>query len=340
MYPKTAEILRGNSVPALLLSHPISVRVCTGARASEGLVLLTRRSVRLFVDGREREAAKAQAAKGVRVLAIEQFASALRRIPRCGCEAEHVTVVRLKRWKKLSPRTRFLPRGQVLWEWRRLKQPEERAAMRRALRITDAMLRRVPALLTPGISETALAWRLEVEARRLGADGLAFPPIVAFGTHTSMPHHHPAGRRLKRGHLVLVDVGAKVDGYCADRTEMFFTAKPTRAQRRALDAVREAQRVAAALVRPGIAVRELDRAARAVLRRYGMEKAFTHALGHGVGLEIHEGVSLSSKSSDVLLAGEAITIEPGVYFPGKFGIRLETMVFVGESKNAGNVKTK
>lgn len=204
--------------------------------------------------------------------------------------------------------------------------------MRRALAITEALLRRVPALLLPGIRESELAWKLEVMARKMGADGLSFPPIVAFGSHTSMPHHHPTRRRLRRGHVVLIDCGAVVEGYCADRTSMFFTAPPAKAVKRALKAVHEAQKAAASLVRPGVPVRDLDQAARAVLRRFGMEDAFTHALGHGVGLEIHEGVSLSSKSDDVLLSREAVTIEPGVYFPGKFGIRLETMVFVGEKR--------
>jgi Xaa-Pro aminopeptidase len=167
-------------------------------------------------------------------------------------------------------------------------------------------------------------WALE-----LGADGLAFDPIVAFGTHTSSPHHHPTSRALQKGHLVQIDVGAKVKGYCGDMSEVYFTAKPTALQKKVYDTLTEAKNKAMRSVKAGVTTHALDRIARDVLKRDGFDAYFTHALGHGVGLDIHEGVTLSQKApAQTLLAGEVITIEPGVYFDGKWGMRVEDMIVV------------
>jgi Xaa-Pro aminopeptidase len=201
--------------------------------------------------------------------------------------------------------------------------------MRRAERMTQELLRRVPTALRRNVTEKALAWKLAQWAQELGADRLAFDPIVAFGTHTSRPHHQPTTRALQKGHLVQIDVGAVYRGYCADMSRVFFTAKPTAEQERAYRAVMEAKETAQAAIRAGVSTKELDQQARGVLRSYGMEAAFTHALGHGLGLEVHEGVTVSSHAPlRTLVPGEVITVEPGVYFPGKFGIRIEDMAVV------------
>lgn len=166
-------------------------------------------------------------------------------------------------------------------------------------------------------------------AHELGAEGMAFPSIVAFGKNSSRPHHHPTSQKLKKGDLVQIDIGAKYNNYCSDRSVVFFTKKPTPVQQKAFSAVYEAKEKAKRAVKKGASTQTLDRIARDVLKKYGMEDAFTHSLGHGVGLDIHEGVTLSSRAPDKkLLKGEVITIEPGVYFEGKFGIRLEDMVIV------------
>jgi Xaa-Pro aminopeptidase len=217
----------------------------------------------------------------------------------------------------------------VVEEFRRAKDEEELRQIRRAHRVTREILRRIPSALKVGITEEQLARRLAIWALELGADGLSFDPIVAFGTHTSHPHHTPTSRSLRKGHLVQIDVGAKVHGYCADMSQVFFTAKPTVQQRLVYDVLCGVQKRAMAAAKAGVTNHALDRLARDVFKKAGMEQAFPHALGHGVGLEIHEGVTLSGKREKMtLLKNEVITIEPGVYFEVKFGMRVEEMVYV------------
>lgn len=248
----------------------------------------------------------------------------LRRVRLCGFEAESVTVSQRDLWKTKYHGTKFRPCRNILMHFRRSKDADELRQFRRAQKITQAILRRIPGWLRPGLTERELAWKIHSAAHDSGVQEMAFDSIVAFGVHTSRPHHHPTARPLKRGDIVQIDMGVKVEGYCADQSRVFFTGKKTPEQERALLAVTEAKDAAQQKVRAGVSTHELDRAARAVLRRCGMEDAFVHSLGHGVGLDIHEGVTLSCKRpSEKLLKHEIITIEPGVYFPGKFGIRLE-----------------
>ncbi|MDP6561596.1 MAG: M24 family metallopeptidase, partial [Candidatus Peribacteraceae bacterium] len=142
-------------------------------------------------------------------------------------------------------------------------------------------------------------------------------------------HHHPTSRKLKKGHIVQIDVGAKVNGYCADQSKIFFTAKKTPLQKKVYSALDRAKSESIKAIKPGVTNHKLDQIARSILKKEGLEQYFTHSLGHGVGLDIHEGASLSQKAKKTkLLKNEIITIEPGVYIPGKFGMRLEDEVIV------------
>lgn len=327
MKPSPAQILGKAGIPALLVSDETNVRYLTGLRLSSGLVLVTRGGLRLFVDGRYAEMANDAVRPGTDVRDVAELSRFLSRLKMCGFESEHVTVGKLDRWKKRYRGTAFKKTENLIEWFRRSKDKEELQWMEKAQRVTETMLKRARTAARTGVTERGLAWKLETWARELKADELAFDPIVAFGEHTSRPHHHPTDRTFRKGDIVLIDTGAKVGGYCADRTATFFTGEATSVQRKAMQAVEEAKETAKALVVAGASVRELDRAARDVLMRYGMAEAFVHSLGHGVGLDIHEGVSLSEKGPDErLMRSEIVTIEPGVYFPGKFGIRLEDMV--------------
>lgn len=312
----------------LLVTNQTNVRYLTGIDMSAGAVLLRRGSTLLFVDDRYIERAR-DACRGIRVRHIRELSDVMRRIRRCSFEADHVTVHQRDSWKKRFPKTRFIPRTGIIEHERRQKRPEEIRALRRAERMTEEMLRRVPHTLRGTITERELAWKLQLWAHDLGADGLAFDPIVAFGVNTSRPHHSPTNRRLRKGDLVQVDVGAKFQGYCADRSAVYFTREPTTEQGNVLAALREALHVTKKEVQRGVSNRALDRLARRVLKRHGFDKEFCHALGHGVGLDIHEGVTLSLKAPlTKLLRNEVVTLEPGLYFPWKFGMRLEEMVYV------------
>lgn len=329
MRPSPKQLLAAAGLPALLVSDLVNIRYLTGLKLSAGLVLVTPRAYVLYVDPRYEEGARRDAGDGVLVRPLEKLAADMKRHPQCGFEEEDVSMARMRRWKKNFPGTKFVRAEQALEEFRRQKDDDELRKMRRAIRISHELFRRVPSALRRATTEKALAWKLETWARELGADGMSFPPMVAFGSHTSSPHHEPTSRALQRGHIVLVDAGASFQGYKADMTRMYFTAEPTPAQAAAYRAVEEAKLAAEALIKPGAMTVDIDAAARAVLRRHGMEEAFTYALGHGVGLDVHEGVTLSPRAKNsALLAGEVIAIEPGVSFPGKFGIRIEDTIIV------------
>ncbi|MDD3896526.1 MAG: Xaa-Pro peptidase family protein [Candidatus Peribacteraceae bacterium] len=330
MRPTTpSQVLKGQKIPALLITDRVNIFYVTGAKMSRGALLITARAITLFVDGRYIEEAKRSARKGITVQSDDGLGVALKQVRRCGIEAEKVTVAQLGRIKRKYKNTKFIQTAGIIEEFRRSKAPEELRAFRRAQRITHEMLRRIPAALTPGVTEKEIAWMLTTWAHELGADELAFEPIVAFGTHTDSPHHSPTDRKLKKRDIVQIDTGAKYGGYCADQSRVFFVGKPTALQQEVYDIVKQAKDAATHAVQAGVTNHRLDRIARAALREANYEQYFFHSLGHGVGLEIHEGVSLSQKAKKMkLLANEIITIEPGVYIPGKFGIRLEDEVVV------------
>ena len=329
MKPSPNALLSAAQVPSLLLTDPLQIRYVTGLQVSHGMLLVGARSFTLFLDGRYQEMAMKAGKRPLAIRPLDDMGRAMRTVRYCGFHGEEVTVERLQRWKRQHKNTKFVQVGDSLRFFRRTKDEEEIQNIRQALRITETVLKRIPSVLRSGMTEMQLAWQLGAWARELGADGLSFDPIVAFGSHTSMPHHHPGKRAFRRGHLVLVDVGARYRGYCADRTEMFFTAEPTAKERRAFAAVRAARDAVLKAMHPGVTTHALDIIAREVLDWHGMEKNFLHALGHGVGLAIHEGVSLSQRAAnEKLLKNEVVAVEPGVYFPGEFGIRLEKTVIV------------
>lgn len=322
--PSCRRILATARVPYLLVTDPVNIRYLTGIDASVGFLLLSQFRAELFLDGRYIESAKTACRRGILVRPVEEFVPALRALRKVGIESHAITLERFRLWKRKFKNTKFIQTTRIIEEFRRIKRPDELAAIRGALRITHAILRRVPSMLKSGLSERNIALEIESLAIRAGADGMAFDTIVAFGENSSSPHHHPGSRCLRRGDLVQIDMGVRLRGYCSDVSRVFFTAAPTPEQRRVFRALQRAKRVAEHALVPGVTNRALDHLARRELRSAGLEEAFTHALGHGLGLAIHEQPSLSRKAPRAaLLRGEVVTIEPGAYFPGVFGMRLE-----------------
>jgi Xaa-Pro aminopeptidase len=329
MRPRSRVLLADSGIPALLVSDLTNIRYLSGLALSSGVVLVLPKMYLLFVDSRYSEAAAEDAFDDVEVRDIGELAKIMKKIPVCFYEEDTLTVARLRRWKAQWKETAFKRSSGIVEHYRRSKDETELMQMRRAEKITHELLRRIPTVLKTGLTETALAWKIEQWARELGAERMSFESIVGFGTHTSRPHHHPTSRKLGKNMIIQIDIGVVVQGYCSDRSAVYFTGPIPPDQERAYKAVFEAKEAAKEAVKAGVSTRTLDAIARKVLAGYGMEEAFTHSLGHGVGMDIHEGVSLSVRScDDKLLKGEVITIEPGVYFPGKFGIRLEDMVTV------------
>ncbi|MDA0375705.1 MAG: Xaa-Pro peptidase family protein [bacterium] len=326
---RTSEILTASKTDAFLVTNLTNIHYLSGREVSTGFVLITAKKMTLLVDSRYREAAEKSVRKGIKVDDIDALKSLLKPIKRCGFESEDVTVARRAAWKKKLLNTKFVQSRGIIEEFRRSKEPDELQHFRKAQAITHQLMDTVPTLLKGSITEKQLAEKLRQIAIELGADELSFDPIVAFGTHTSSPHHHPSSRKLSKGHIVQIDIGARVNGYCADQSQVFFTAKKTPLQKKVYDALNRAKRESIAAIKSGVTNHQLDKIARDILKEDDLEQYFTHSLGHGVGLDIHEGVSISGKAKkQKLLKNEIITIEPGVYIPGKFGMRLEEEIIV------------
>jgi Xaa-Pro aminopeptidase len=211
---------------------------------------------------------------------------------------------------------------------RAVKSEQELARIAEAARITDAAFEAATSNLEPGITEKALAWRIEAAIRDLGADRLGFPVIVAAGPHGARPHHDPSDRPIEEGEPVVIDMGAIIDGYSADLTRTICLGQPPPAFIDRYNTVLSAQRRALTEIRAAMSGREADAVAREALSAAGCGDQFLHGLGHGVGLNIHEFPSLGKDSDAILEPGHVITIEPGVYFEGWGGIRIEDLCVV------------
>jgi Xaa-Pro aminopeptidase len=225
----------------------------------------------------------------------------------------------------------LLPAGNAVHLVRARKDEEELAAISRAASITDAAFLAATANLTPGVTERELVWRIELAMRELGADGPGFPTIVASGPFGARPHHDPTDRPIAAGEPIVIDMGAMVDGYCADLTRTICVGPPPAEFVARYNTVLAAQNAALAGIKPGMIGREADALARDALIAAGEEDHIIHGLGHGVGLLIHEFPSLGKNSDDVLETGHVVTVEPGLYFEGWGGIRIEDLCVVTET---------
>ena len=328
---------------ASLITHGPDVRWLTGFTGSNGaLAMFGGRSV-LCTDGRYTTQAKAEA-PDLRVLVGQRSAAALaiewlsaRGATRCAFDARHTTVAALDAMRKALPkdhgaarRTFFLPTEGLTARLREIKDDEELEAMRRAASLGCDLFEQLQEHIQAGTSEIDLALELEYRARKSGAEAMSFETIVASGKRSALPHGRATGQGLPRRGFVTVDFGVVLEGYCSDMTRTVHLGKGSPKARAVYHSVLEAQEAAVAAVAPGVTCGAVDDAARSVLKRARLGKWFSHSTGHGVGLEIHEGPRLAANVEQVLEPGMVITIEPGVYLPGEFGVRIEDMVLVTE----------
>ena len=320
---------------ALLVSHPPNVRYLTGFSGSTSMLLALRDEMVLVVDPRYAVQAPAETTGAARVEIAPRSlweglgltVSAIRP-ETLGFEADHATVREAERIAKLgAARTRGTD---GLVEGLRVSKDEgEVDAIRRAASLAhDALLAILPSI-APGQTELAVASRLEAALRDRGSEWHPFQTIVASGPRSALPHARAADRVIERGDLLLIDFGATLDGYCSDLTRTFVVGRaPDDRQRAAYDAVRAAQQAAISGIRAGMTGRKADALARGSLESAGFGAAFRHSLGHGLGLEVHEDPRLAPTAEGLLPAGAVVTIEPGVYFEGWGGVRLEDDVFL------------
>jgi len=250
---------------------------------------------------------------------------------RVGLDIGEVTPMATEVARRLGDDVEIIDVSKDILEMRAVKEPSEISAMREALRISEEAFRKTLNELKPGMKEYEVAALLEGTMRFLGADGYAFETIVASGPNAAYPHAVPSTRQLGAGEAVVTDFGARFGGYCSDMTRTPVIGQPDEELRKALEAVKEAVDEATDAVAPGVKVSEVDAIARKVLEKNGLSKYFIHALGHGVGIEVHELPRLAQGVDEELKPGMIVTIEPGVYVHGRYGIRIENMVLVTSS---------
>ncbi len=334
--------MAGEKIEALLLTHGADVRYLCGFTGSNAVLLVLPRSAVLLTDGRYTTQAREEAS-GVRVRIgkklLETSASLLLRagVSSVSYDANHTSFATLGRMQASLPeswsgaaRRRFFRAlaGSPVAPLREVKDADELAILEEAARLGCRVFEAVLPHLAAGVPEREIAAELEYAARRMGADGMSFDTIVASGRRSAMPHGTAGAQALPRRGFVTMDFGMMNKGYCSDMTRTVYLGKPGRAEREAYAAVLEAEQAGIRAVRAGVSALKVDGAARKALRERGLAKYFTHSTGHGVGLEIHEGPRLAAKVKDKLAEGMVVTVEPGVYFPGEFGIRIEDMVAV------------
>jgi Xaa-Pro aminopeptidase len=230
-----------------------------------------------------------------------------------------------------------VPVSALVAKLREVKDAQEIQKIREAAKLGGKLFEQMLEILQPGLTELEVAAELEHAARLAGAEAMSFETIVASGERSALPHGRASMAKLPRRGFVTLDFGVVLGGYMSDMTRTVHLGKALDGEREVYDAVLEAQEAAVAAVAPGVTVGDVDEAARSVLRRAGLDKFFTHSTGHGVGLEIHEGPRIAAKQTQPLEDGMVITIEPGVYMPGKFGLRIEDMVLV--TKTGGEILT-
>jgi Xaa-Pro aminopeptidase len=326
--------LAGEGIDALVVTDPPNVRYLTGFTGSNGQVLIAGGDSVFFTDGRYTEQSRHEVPDLDRITYPTGFAAALAdRLSdvgalRLGFEADHVTVRGLARLAEPLATVDLVETDGLVARLRWVKDAEELALLDAAQAVTDRAFEELLDVLAVGRIERDVAIELEQILRREGADGLAFDPIVAFGPSAAEPHHEPGHRALEEHDVIKLDFGALVGGYHADMTRTVAFGTPSDQMKQVHALVREAQQAGIDAVRAGVKGSDVDQASRAVIEAGGYAEAFSHGLGHGVGLEIHEGPTVASSSRDVLPAGSVVTVEPGIYLPGLGGVRIEDMVEV------------
>jgi Xaa-Pro aminopeptidase len=341
--------LTQEKIHGLLVTELHDLRYLSGFTGSSAALAVTPHAACLFTDGRY----KAQAAEEVRGAKVEigtgspavaavKWLAEQPGVTAAAFDPAHTTIFELTRLKAALPaklRRSFLkPLAAPLVEpLRMVKDGDELALMSRAALTGCKLFDHMLGFIRPGLTELAVAAELEYQARLLGAEGMSFETIVASGQRSALPHGRATAARLPRKGFLTLDFGIILGGYCSDMTRTVHLGKPGAKERDTYAAVLEAQQAGVQAVRAGAVCSDVDEAARSVLREACLAEAFSHSTGHGVGLYIHEAPRLGAGQKDKLQAGMVVTIEPGVYLPGEFGIRIEDMVAV--TRAGGQVLT-
>lgn len=330
------ERLAVKHLDAFLVTHPANLQYLFQFFGSSGMALATQEGCTLLVDSRYLEQARQQARNCQPVLVEGSYEDSLKKLleklpagTRLGVESRNLSyeaALRIEAWKLDLI---LVPAVDVVEELRLIKDDEEIRLLEGAFQRSIQALEAAKARFRPGVSELEMAGYLEFECRRFGGQGQAFETIVATGPRSALPHGVATARRLATGEFVLVDFGIRYLGYCSDLTRILFPKGSHPPE--IYDIVRRAQQAALDTIRPGVLTSRVDEAARGVISASGYGTFFGHGTGHGLGLEVHEAPTVSPRNPREITAGMVFTVEPGIYLPGRYGIRLEDVVLVTET---------
>lgn len=319
---------------ALLITFPPFVRYLTGFSGSNACCVVTPRTQSLLTDGRYTVQVREEV-KGFRIfIAKGNLFDELRSrrvLPakgRIGFNPSQLQVAELENLKSLFDEARFIKTRDIVGAVAAVKDEAEIRSIRAAAQISDKVFRHILGIVKEGMAELDIAAELVYQHRKLGAEADAFEPIVASGVRGCLPHARAGTKRIKQGELVTLDFGCRLSGYHSDLTRTIAVGKPGPELRRIYQTVRDAQQRAVEAAKAGMMAKDLDAVARTWIKKTGFGRFFTHSLGHGLGLQVHEGPRVSAKSPDRLQAGNVITVEPGVYVPGVGGVRIEDDIVI------------
>ncbi len=339
---KLKKIFSAGKIDGLIFFNMNNIRYLSGFTGSDGVLLISAGKTSLLVDGRYTFQAGLEA-KDIQVIEykdkVEGIIQAIKklRLERVGFEENSITLEMYNRLARGVPKEKFIALGNHLRLIRACKDESEITLLKKAAEISSSAVKSLVGQIEPGRTEKELAWQLDMNARKYGADGLAFEAIVASGENSSLPHARPTDRKIKKGDFIVIDFGVKYKGYCSDETCTIAFGKLTDRQKNAYQIVKDAHDRAVDRIKAGVPAADIDRYARKIFgKKYS--RYFVHGTGHGVGLEVHEAPRLSSMSSDILKQRMVVTVEPGLYIQGLWGIRIEDTVLV--KKNSCEKLTK
>lgn len=334
---KLKSLFLSRGIDACVIFKNENIRYLTNFLAEDSWLLVTSKRIFYITDARYTHEVRQALPRNITVVdhkgAMVQTLFDLvkvHNIKHLGFE-EHV--VTLSMFSVLSRKkfvaVKLVETRQMVEELRLIKDDDEVRLIQKSLALHKQAHQYLKRVIKPGLTEWDILLRLERFVKERNA-GFSFDPIVASGPNSAFPHAKVTQRKIGKNDIVLLDMGIDLNGYKSDLTRIFLLGKIAKSFLEVIDAVANAKKRAIEMIKPGVSVAEVDKQARKVLEEKKLEKYFTHSLGHGVGLEIHEAPRLSEKSREVLKAGMVVTVEPGVYLPGRFGIRLEDMVLVTE----------
>ena len=322
-----------NGPDAILVTSEVMRRYLTGFHSTDGILVVTKKGANFFTDSRYIEAAQMRI-KDAEVCCVEGsntyaklVSEAVKGADTLGFEEDKMSVKSFESWSGIL-KCKFVPSSELLNELREVKSSEQLEKLRDAQKLTDELFSELVEYVAEGRTEREIAAEIQYRFLKKGAEGMSFPPIVVSGPNSSMPHGVPGDRKLAQGEFVTMDFGCVLDGWCSDMTRTVAIGEASQEMRDVYNTVLQAQLEGIKTAKAGVPGGEVDAAARKIITDAGWGKYFGHSFGHGLGMEVHEQPNASSVNNKPLKAGNVISAEPGIYLPGRFGVRIEDVLII------------